>query len=79
MKNRKQPYCWALRRSPRRLAGLWAVTGAEQAEESSSAAGVAAFRPRGAVSVICYENEGGEIALEYRMTPDAPAGRGFPL
>ena len=41
------------------------LTGAEQAEESSSAAGVAAFSPTGAVSVICYENEGGEIALEY--------------
>ena len=45
--------------------GYGLLTGAEQAEESSSAAGVAAFSPTGAVSVICYENEGGEIALEY--------------
>ena len=45
--------------------GYGLLTGAEQAEESSSAAGVAAFAPTGAVSVICYENEGGEIALEY--------------
>lgn len=44
--------------------GYGLLTGAEQAEESSSA-GVAAFSPTGAVSVICYENEGGEIALEY--------------
>ena len=42
--------------------GYGLLTGAEQAEESSSAAGVAAFSPTGAVSVICY---GGEIALEY--------------
>ena len=45
--------------------GYGLLTGAEQAEESSYAAGVAAFSPTGAVSVICYENEGGEIALEY--------------
>ena len=45
--------------------GYGLLTGAEQAEESSSAAGVAAFSPTGAVSVICYENEGGKIALEY--------------
>ena len=47
--------------------GYGLLTGAEQAEESSSAAGVAAFSPTGAVSVICYENESGEIALTVNL------------
>lgn len=34
-------------------------------EESSSASGVAAFSPTGAVSTIRYESAGGEVALEY--------------
>ena len=45
--------------------GYGLLTGAEQAEESSSAAGVAGFSATGAVSVICYVNEGGEMAREY--------------
>lgn len=54
--------------------GYGLLTGAEQAEESSSAAGVAAFSPTGAVSVICYEMRAARSRWNTWMTPGRSGG-----
>ena len=66
MKNRKNSRtagrCGAHRGA---WAGLWAVDLGRSRGGEFLRRRCSGVLPTGAVSVICYENEGGEIALEY--------------